>query len=639
MSASLAEVNHEPFPVDFNKQVEHPLGSDVYQLGFSKGLELDPVLTVSEWSEKNRILPSKSSSEPGRWRNSRTPYLTEIMDHLSPSLPTEKVIFMKPSQIGGTEMGNNWTLFSMLQAPGPMLMVQPTVELSKRWSVQRLAPSIQMIPQLQELVGDPKARASNNTILTKEFGSGGVLVCTGANSAVGLRSMPVRYLFGDEISAWPADCGEGDPLSLAEKRTTTYARRKIFLCSTPTIKGICRIEREYQNSTQKKFFVPCPFCKHKQPLEWKGIVWDKSEDGEHLPDTAKYECQECHKLIPESRKTSMMKQGEWISQNPEANPKIQGYSINGLYSPVGWRSWAEQVKDFLKCKDDRFLLKAWTNSFGETWEEMGEGLQWEYIFTRREDYSDEELPSEDIVLITAGVDTQDDRLAVQLLGYTHDHQIYSLLYQELYGDPGTQIPWNALDEILERKFKHPNGVELNVASAFIDSGGHHADAVYRYCSSRSFKRIHPIKGSNQAGKPIINKPTKLAKGLGLLYTLGVDTAKEQIYSFLKNDTPGPNFVHFPITYDQEYFRQLTAEKVVTRLSKGHPVRSWVKVYRRNEALDTFVYGYSAFLNLNPNLELLKQKVSKGEHIQSRPKPKPRQRVKRSNGWVTGMNRF
>ena len=633
-----SEIKAEPFPVDFNAVVEHPKGKDVYRNAYKEGLKLDPVLTVSEWSEKHRILPSKSSSEPGRWRNSRTPYLKEIMDHLSPSIPTEKVIFMKPSQIGGTEMGNNWVMFSMMNAPGPMLMVQPTVELSKRWSVQRLAPSIQQVPQLQEMVGDPKARTSNNTILTKEFGSGGVLVATGANSAVGLRSMPVRYLFGDEISAWPSDCGEGDPLSLAEKRTTTYARRKIFLCSTPTIKGICRVEREFGNSTKKKFFVPCPHCNEKQTLEWKGITWDKDKEGKHLPETAKYECKSCHQLIPESKKTWMLSHGTWISENPDADPKIQGFAINGLYSPVGWRSWPEQVADFLKCKDDKFLLKAWTNSFGETWEEQGEGLQWEYLYTRREDYTDAELPSEDIVLITAGVDTQDDRVAVQLLGFTPDGQIYSILYQELYGDPATPKPWNQLDEVLDRKFKHPNGVELGIASAMVDSGGHHADAVYRYCSSRSFKRVFAIKGSNQAGKPIINKPSKLAKGLGHLYTLGTDTAKEQIYSNLKVETPGPNYVHFPIIYDQEYFKQLTAEKVVTRLQKGFPVRQWVKHYRRNEALDTFVYGYSAFLNLNPNMELLKQKVSTNQHIKEPIRPKPVRR-RQGSGWVTGMNRF
>jgi len=626
------------FPVDFNTKVEHPKGGSVYKEAYRKGLQLDPVLTVAEWAEKTRVLPQKSSAEPGQWRNSRTPYLIQIQEELSPSSRTEKVVFMKPSQIGGTEMGNNWILYSIQMNPKPMLMVQPTVELAKRWSVQRLAPSISAIPKIQNLIGDPKARESNNTILTKEY-PGGVLVATGANSAVGLRSMPVALLFGDEISAWPADCGEGDGLSLAEKRTATYARRKIFLCSTPTIKGVCRIEREYGFSNQKKFYLPCPKCNEKQPLEWKGIVWDKDEEGRHIPESAKYECQSCHELISESKKTWMLSLGEWIATNPNPqNTKVQGYSINGLYSPVGWRSWADWVKDFLQCKGDAFLLKAWTNSFGECWEEQGEGLEWEYLYTRREDYSDEMLPDENIVLLVAGCDTQDDRLACEIIGITPDEQVYSILYTEVYGDPATQIPWKKLDEILDRKFKHPSGVELGVASAFVDSGGHHADAVYRYCSARAFKRIHASKGSNQAGKPIINKPTKLAKGQGYLYTLGVDTAKEQIYSKLKIETPGPGYQHFPIIYDQEYFRQLTAEKVVTRMKKGVPTREWVKTYRRNEVLDCRVYAVSAFLNLNPNLELLKQKVSKNEHIQEKTKPKPR-RVQRRSGWVSGMKRF
>jgi len=629
------------FPVDFTHQVKHPDGKIVYLNAFKKGLSLDPILTVSEWAEKHRVLPSKSSSEPGQYRVNRTPYLREILDKLSPSSRTEKVIFGKPSQIGGTEAGNNWVLYCQMMNPGPMMMVQPTVELAKRWSVQRLAPSIAMIPQIQELIGDPKSRQSNNTILTKEFGSGGVLIATGANSSVGLRSMPVRYLFCDEISAFPSDCGEGNPLRLAEARTATYGRRKIFYCSTPTVKGVCAVEREYlsDDSSQKKFHVPCPHCETYQPLEFKGIKWEKDAEGKHLPETTKYECQTCSELIPESKKTWMLSRGKWVAQNPIENPRIEGYWLNGLYSPIGWKSWANWVQEFLECKEDRFLLRSWTNSFGETWEEQGEGIQWEYLYTRREDYTDAELPSDKICLLTAGLDTQDDRIAIEVIGWCPGEESYSILYEEIYGDPGTQIPWKKIDEILERDFIHPSGIKLKIASAMVDSGGHHADSVYRFSSARQFRRVFACKGSNQPGKPIVNKPTRLGKGLGHLYSIGTDTAKEQIYSRLKVETPGPGYCHFPITYDQEFFRQLTAEKVVTRLVKGFPVRQWVKDYRRNEVLDCRVYGTASFLALNPNLELLSAKVSTDEHIKEKVKPQKQRRVVKRSGWVSGLNRF
>lgn len=352
-----------------------------YLASFAKGLRPDPLLTVSEWADKNRMLSKTASSEPGLWRTERTPYLREIMDCLSPSHPAEKIVFMKGAQIGGTEAGNNWVGYVMDQAPGPMLVVQPTVEMGKRWSKGRLAPLIDDTPCLKGKVKDPRSRDSGNTVQSKEF-QGGIVVVTGANSAVGLRSMPVRYLFLDEIDAYPPDAdGEGDPISLAIQRTATFARRKIFLVSTPTIQGFSQIERQYEASDQRHFYVPCPYCGEFQTLVWAQIQFD-DVNGAYVS------CAHCHQRIDEFHKTDMLKHGEWRATYPDR--PVAGFHLSSLYSPVGWFSWQHAVDNFQQAQTascrghSESLLKVWVNTtLGEPWVDRGECPEWEHLFERR----------------------------------------------------------------------------------------------------------------------------------------------------------------------------------------------------------------------------------------------------------------
>src|SRR5919108_6244665 len=224
----------------------------------SQRLHISP---PSNRADRYRVLSQRAASEPGRWRTERTPYLREIMDCLSPTSPVERIVFMKGAQVGGTECGNNWIGYVIHQAPGPMMAIQPTVEMAKRNSKQRIDPLIEESEVLRKRVSDPRSRDSGNTILSKEF-PGGVLVMTGANSAVGLRSMAARYLFLDEVDAYPGDVeGEGDPIKLALARTRTFARRKVFLVSTPKITGMSRIEKAYEESDRRQYWVPCPVCR------------------------------------------------------------------------------------------------------------------------------------------------------------------------------------------------------------------------------------------------------------------------------------------------------------------------------------------------------------------------------------------
>ena len=245
----------------------------------------DPALTVSEWADRHRVLSPRASAEPGRYRTDRTPYMRAIMDALSPSHPARRIVVMKSAQVGFTEGGNNWIGYVIHHAPGPMLAVQPTVELAKRFSRQRIDPLIAESPALRERVRPARSRDAGNTVLSKEFPAG-LLVITGANSAVGLRSMPARYLFLDEVDAYPPSADEeGDPVALAEARTRTFSwRSKILLGSTPTIHGLSRIEREYEASDQRRYFVPCPHCGHMQWLQFERLRWDKGK-----PETAHYD--------------------------------------------------------------------------------------------------------------------------------------------------------------------------------------------------------------------------------------------------------------------------------------------------------------------------------------------------------------
>ena len=234
-------------------------GAAAISAAWADGLRPDPSLTVSAWADRHRVLSPRGANEAGPWRTARTPYLKEIMDYLSPSHPCQRVVFMKGAQTGGTEAGNNFLGYVIHHAPGPILAVQPTVELAKRFSQQRVEPLIEASPMLRERIAPARSRDSGNTVLAKTF-PGGILVLTGANSAVGLRSMPARYLFLDEVDAYPPSADEeGDPVALAEARTRTFAwRRKVFLVSTPTIRGLSRIEREYEASDQRRYHVPCP---------------------------------------------------------------------------------------------------------------------------------------------------------------------------------------------------------------------------------------------------------------------------------------------------------------------------------------------------------------------------------------------
>jgi len=565
------------------------------------GLRPEQPLTVSEWADKHRRLSSKASAEPGPWRTSRTPYLREPMDCLSSTSAVQRVVMMFAAQTGKTEAGANWLGYVIDHAPGPMLMVQPTVDMAKRLSKQRLESLINDTPVLSEKIAPARSRDSGNTMFSKEF-PGGMMILTGANSATGLRSTPCRYIFCDEIDAFPSDVdGEGDPVSLAEKRATTFARRKVLLTSTPTVKDFSRIEAEYERSDQRRFYVPCPCCNVMQWLKWPQLKWENNE-----ASTAAYECEVCHERFAEIHKAAMLRRGEWRATAP-SNGKTAGFHLSGLYSPLGWLSWAEMVDDFLRAKTDAPMLKSFVNTrLAETWEEdFASKVSADGLLERCEHYEAAMVPDGGLAL-TVGVDVQDNRLAISVWAWGREEEGWLLDHQEIYGDPSRQELWKQLDEVVLREWPHAVGPAMRPDVVAIDSGGHFTAEVYQYARERARQGVVAIKGQSQRGKPPIGKGSKVdvnyqgrtLKRGAMVYLVGGDTVKTTLFGRLKHNEQGAGFLHFHMGTTGEYFEQLTAEKQVLRYNRGgFPTREWVKKpSARNEALDCLVYAYAG-LNL------------------------------------------
>ena len=580
-----------------------------------EGLVPDPLLSVSEWSDRHRMLSSKASSEPGRWRTSRTPYLKAIMDCLSPTSPVERVVFMKAAQLGATEMGSNWIGYVIHHAPGPMMAVWPTVEMAKRNSKQRIDPLIDESSILRELIAPARSRDSGNTILAKEF-RGGVLVMTGANSAVGLRSMPVRYLFLDEVDGYPIDVdGEGNAVALAEARTRTFSRRKIFIVSTPTIAGVSTIEREYEASDQRRYFVPCPHCGHRQWLRFEQLRWERGEDG-NFPDTAAYVCESCEVPIPEHHKTWMLEHGEWRAMaegNGGNGGRTAGFHLSSLYSPIGWRSWKEVAAAWesaiSKEAGSAAAIKTFKNTeLGETWVEEGEAPDWQRLLERREDYRIGTIPVGGL-LLSAGADVQKDRIEVSVWAFGRGKESWLVEHRVLMGDTARDAVWKALAGVLRETWTHETGCQLGLGRLALDTGFATQEA-YAFVRGVRDPRLMAVKGVAR-GAALVGTPTavdatsggkKLRRGIKVFSVAG-GIAKLEFYNNLRKAPEvaedgltiryPAGFVHLP-KVDAEFLQQLCAEQLITRRDRnGFAIREWQKMRERNEALDCYVYARAA----------------------------------------------
>jgi phage terminase large subunit GpA-like protein len=569
-----------------------------------------PRLTVSQWADRYRRLSAESAAEPGQWNTDRAPYQREIMDSVNDPM-VEDIVIMSSAQIGKTEMLLNIIGYYIDYDPAPMLVVQPTVKpMAEDFSKDRLAPMIRDTPTLAGKVRDAKARTSGNTILHKTF-PGGHVTIAGANSPSSLASRPVRIVLMDETDRYPASAGtEGNPIKLAEKRTTAFWNRKKIKVSTPTIKGFSQIEKEFQSGTMEEWCVPCPCCGRYQPYEWSRI---------HFSDVT-MECRYCGEHISEV--DWKQEKGKWIAEHPEIHRK-RSFHLNELASPwTHWpaiiREWKEDVRE-LKENGDPNKMKTFINTvLGETWEERGKGADDDSILMRRERY-EAEIP-DGVLLLTAAVDVQDDRFEIEVVGWGRGYESWGIKYEKLYGDLDREETWNQLETWLDHEFYFASGSSLLIARTCIDTGGHKTTECYKFLKrmEKKGKRISGIKGFGREGQgiPLIHKLSINNEYRVKVFILGVDSGKETVMARLSTTDEGPGFCHFPINedrgYDETVIKGFNSEQRVTEVKNGRAVTKWKKKSGiRNEPLDLRVYNTAAVEILHPDFDVLEKKVKAG----------------------------
>lgn len=535
------------------------------------------------------MLSPVASSEPGPWRTDRVPYLRGIMDALSDDDDGRPAIFMKASQVGATEVMCNVAGYHMDNDPSPMLVVQATLDNADAWSKERLAPMIAESPRLRATVSDVKSRDSSNTIRSKTY-PGGVVSLVASNSPAGLRMRPIRVLLCDDIDAYPASAGaEGDPVKLAMMRTKAFPNRKIFLASKPTIKGLSRIGWYWDRSTQGVYEVPCPKCGEIQELEWSQVRWQGDD-----ATTAAYECRSCRRHWSENERLAALQWGRWRHEKPAA--RYRGFHISALYSV--WEGLAELVERFIEAKESPELLKTWTNEdLGACYELETEKLEPEILHaTHREQYAETLPPG--VLVITAGVDIQKDRIELEVVGWSENYESWSLAYYILEGDVRYKQVWAELDETLRAEWKTGAGQVVKITAVGVDTGAF-TDESYVFCRGKFGRRIYALKGTWGQG-PVVASISRRNRYKVLLHTIHVDPLKERLHDRLSIAAPGAGYCHFPLEYSIDYFEQLTAEHPVIRTRGGQPIIRWERAQRRNEGLDCRIYAMAALAIYDPD---------------------------------------
>ena len=585
-------------------------------------------LTVSEWAEAHRVLSRENSAEAGPWRNARTPYLVEIMDAFTdPKI--SKLTLVASSQVGKSELELNIIGYIIDQDPGSVLYIQPTVDDAKKFSRLRIAPMIRDSHSLRAKVADVKSRDSGNTMLQKSF-PGGMLTIVGSNSASGLASTPAKYVLGDERDRWALSAGtEGDPWSLAEARTTTFYNSKMVDVSTPTDKETSPIAKSFMEGTRERWCHACPHCGEYVNIVFDDIKFEFDTIGsgrkkDYIVTSISWCCPECGCLSSEDQ---MRRQpAKWIAENPDAYVRgHRSFWLNAFSSP--WQAWSKVVYAFLIARKDPQRLKVVYNTMlGELWEDRGDLEDEDTMLARREDYGTREdgtpveLP-QGVLVLTCGVDTQNDRLEYEVVGHGHYGETWGIKKGIIMGDPGYDEPWERLDEVVSHVYRFKDGTGLTISMTFVDSGGHKTQHVYDQCRARLQRRVFAIKGQGGDGVPYTKPPSKVKIVVGgrtigqtWLYVIGVDAGKADIMGSLKVQEPGPRYCHFPKGidrgYDNNFFSGLLSEKLVMKTDRGRTRWAWEKLpgHERNEALDCRNYALAALRVLDPDMDKVEARL-------------------------------
>lgn len=552
---------------------------------FANAIFIKPRLNLTQWAEKFRILSRESSSNYGRFK--AFSYQVEPMNEIS-NPKRRKIVLLWGSQVGKSETINNAIGYFIHQEPSTILFLLPNDTDAKDYSKRRLAPMFRDCNVLNDLITSNDA---NDTILIKNF-KGGNLALVGSNSPSKLASKPIKILLVDEADRCEPT-KEGDSIELAEKRTKTFFDRKIIISSTPTVKGSSTIEGEYELSDQRKFYIKCPECGFAQTMKFEFLAWDKDESDEPIFESARYQCCECGALLTEQQKNEAVKGGEWIAGNPRSD--VAGFFLNALYSP--FYTMEDVVKDWYRSKDNHLKLQTFINTIKcESFEPPAIKIDENEFLNRIESYNDQSLPAE-VKFITAGVDIQDNRTEINFIGWGRGLEAYCIEHVQIWGNTDQDKVWADTYKYLCKKFKKEDGRSLVISLALIDSG-FNTERVYRLVSLN--KNFIATKGlSEQSGKAaFLNKIKIIQRGVKFM-PIGTYAGKSELYRLLRIDEPGAGYFHFSESYKEEFFKQLTSEKIEkTKDKNGYLKLRWVKTRDRNEALDITLLAYAGAKMLN-----------------------------------------
>lgn len=621
---------------------------ELWQYISKNGLKPLPKTSVSNWADNHRMLSSGISAEPGKWKTSRAPYQKDIMNAFTePGI--HRVVVKSSSQIGKSDMMNNVIgRFAHLD-PCAIMMIQPTIDMAQDYSKTRIAPMIRDTKVLNNLFYDVKSRDANNTILSKVFPGGRLIMC-GANSPAGLASRPIRILLADEVDRFPDSAGtEGDPVDLAAKRMTTFWNSCMGLFSTPTNEGTSRIDEEYLAGTQEEWQHKCPNCGEYHLLRHIDMTVDykeiKTPSGKKtvIVNDVKWRCPHCGFSF--SEKEMKQTQQKYISQNSDALKNgIRSFFVNGFTSP--WMTWTRIMREWLEAKGDPEREKVIMNTvFGESYKQKG-AFEDEQIFLRRRESYGAELPN-GVLLLTAAIDTQDNRLEYEVVGWGKEEECWGIRKGIVLGAPNQARTWKEIDNILDKTYHFAAGKGLKVVRTFIDSGGHYTSDVYNYCQKNFYKQRFAIKGRGGPGIPLIYKIAKANNAKAPLILLGVDDGKQQIMDRLSIDSPGPLYFHFPQDegikelsdrgYDDLYFKGIISEHKKVYKRNGVLREIWETTKNvRNEPLDLRNYNLACMKSLKPDwvkLEMLVNGMSETEVKRAVAKPQKKKAVYRAKRQV------
>lgn len=581
-------------------------------------LRPDDKVLVDEWAEAHRVLPP-DTPEPGPYRNRRTPYLIDIQRTMSPGSPYREGWFMKPHQVGGSVTGENLIGAWICAAAGSILVIFPTLDDADQWELTRFEPMRANTKVLRRRIRGNDQKGSNNTKRRKRY-PGGVMRLVGANRVGALKSSTIRYVKFEEPDEYPT-LTQGRVTDLAIARTANFGRKaKVYGDGTPTFEGQSEIARQVLRGDQRKWHLFCPDCQHPQVLVWDNLKW---QDGQ--PETAKYACQSCGALNDEAA---------WKAQNyrerpagmSEAQAKAAGHAyweataegepgvaswtdFEALAAPFGWRPWPDMVVKWLGAQGDTDKLQEfWNNYRGRPYtDQVRSSVSAEVLAQRAEQYALMTCPQGGLVC-TAGVDTQDNRLAVVIRAFGREEESWGVWHSEIYGDPSMPEVWAKLRELLEAPIKHASGQVMRVDAAAIDAGGHHAEDVYAFCRDAQLRGRHwfAIRGATTYDAPKLGRPKTVeftwrgqaVEGGAQLRFVGTQAIKNIMDGRLKLQRRGGGYYHFPVGFQADYFKQLRSERRYPRRDRrGRKFLVWDKVKdgERNEAWDCECYAYAAFL--------------------------------------------